>query len=125
MAQNLVGQVAELQPHRFAGLLALLALRFAPLGLVRLERRDFGRRRSTHRRQLGLGPGPPFALFAHLRLGGRAGFVGRPLLVAQPLRFASLEKQRRSECRGQRSEHDDCNDDSGVHTSKGRKILGK
>ena len=84
----------------------------ALLGVLLFQAGDFRLGRGAQGGQFGFGAQPRFDLHADVRFGLQAGLLGGGLVGTQVAGFAAG------------GEHDDCKNECGVHTDKGRIFRG-
>ena len=85
---------------------------------------DFRLGRGAQGGQFGFGAQPRFDLHADVRFGLQAGLLGGGLVGTQVAGFAAGGGEHGPERRREGAEHDDCKNECGVHTDKGRIFRG-
>ena len=96
----------------------------ALLGVLLFQAGDFRLGRGAQGGQFGFGAQPRFDLHADVRFGLQAGLLGGGLVGTQVAGFAAGGGEHGSERRREGAEHDDCKNECGVHTDKGRIFRG-
>lgn len=124
LAQNLRREVFELQAETLFELFAFGFLGGALLGVLLFQAGDFRLGRGAQGGQFGFGAQPRFDLHADVRFGLQAGLLGGGLVGTQVAGFAAGGGEHGPERRREGAEHDDCKNECGVHTDKGRIFRG-
>ena len=96
----------------------------ALLGVLLFQAGDFRLGRGAQGGQFGFGAQPRFDLHADVRFGLQAGLLGGGLVGTQVAGFAAGGGEHGPELRREGAEHDDCKNECGVHTDKGRIFRG-
>ena len=96
----------------------------ALLGVLLFQAGDFRLGRGAQGGQFGFGAQPRFDLHADVRFGLQAGLLGGGLVGTQVAGFAAGGGEHGPERRREGAEHDDCKNECGVHTDKGRIFRG-